>query len=198
MIIYCTKQTMERYKMKRPMEYENYMLRELVEKVYDDEKNNRILEWGAKLFYFDRRKCIQLMNFASKLTIVAVDIKVDDLENLGDIIAKYLLYLYEGNKEMIKVLEMLFENHPITIFEKLTDRSIITSLNHRQSFLLADGYRLYEYIENNILHTKKLNKEINEIPIMQKIDGKQGYIIPIDRFEELLKQYKNANMYLQD
>lgn len=161
---------MERYKLKRPTEYENHKMREVAEKVYALEKNDRILEWGAKLFYFDRKKCIQLMNFASKLTIIAVDIKIDDLENLGNTIAEYLLYLYEDKKEITNILEKLFEKHPIVIFDKLVDKSIIASLNRNQSFVLDDGYRLYEYIEDNILHTRKLNKDINKIPVMQKID----------------------------
>lgn len=196
MIIYCTKQTMERYKLKRPDEYEDKIMREVAEKVHTLEKDDRILEWGAKLFYFDRRKCIQLMNFASKLTIIAVDIKIDDLENLGNTIAEYLFYLYEDNKEITNILEKLFEKHPIVIFDKLVDKSIIASLNRNQSFVLDDGYRLYEYIEDNILHTRKLNKDINKIPVMQKIDGKQEYIFPIDRFEELLKNYYKGNMGL--
>lgn len=196
MIIYCTKQTMERYKLKRPNEYKDHIIREVAEKVYEMEKDDRILEWGAKLFYFDRRKCIQLMNFASKLTIIAVDIKIDDLESLGNTIAEYLLYLYEANKEMTNILERLFEKHPIVVFDKLVDKSIISSLNRNQSFILDDGYRLYEYIENNILKTRKFNKDINKIPVMQKIDGKQEYIFPIDRFEELLKNYYTEHMTL--
>lgn len=189
---------MERYKLKRPDEYEDKIMREVAEKVHTLEKDDRILEWGAKLFYFDRRKCIQLMNFASKLTIIAVDIKIDDLENLGNTIAEYLFYLYEDNKEITNILEKLFEKHPIVIFDKLVDKSIIASLNRNQSFVLDDGYRLYEYIEDNILHTRKLNKDINKIPVMQKIDGKQEYIFPIDRFEELLKNYYKGNMGLQN
>lgn len=90
---------------------------------------------------------------------------------------------------MTNILECLFEEHPVVIFDKLVNRSIIASLNHNQSFVLDDGYRLYKYIEYNILHSRKLNKDINKISVMQKIDGKQEYIIPIDRFEELLKNY---------
>ena len=183
MIVYCTKQTMERYKLKRPNEYKDHIMREVVEKVYEMEKDDRILEWGAKLFYFDRRKCIQFMNFASKLTIVVVDIKINDLESLGNTIAEYLF-------------ERLFEKHPIVVFDKLVDKSIIASLNRNQSFVLDDGYRLYEYIEDNILQTRKFNKDINKIPVMQKMDGKQEYIFPIDRFEGLLKNYYNKHMTL--
>ena len=196
MIIYCTKQTMERYKLKKPNEYKDHIMREIAEKVYEREKDDRILEWGAKLFYFDRKKCIQFMNFASKLTIIAVDIKIDDLKNLGNTIAEYLLYLYEDNKEMTNILERLFEKHPIVIFDKLVDKSIIASLDRNQSFILDDGYRLYEYIEDNILKTRKFNKDINKIPVMQKIEGKQEYIFPTDRFEELLKNYYTEHMTL--
>lgn len=171
-------------------------MREIAEKVYKREKDDLILEWGAKLFYFDRKKCIQLMNFASKLTIITVDIKIDDLKNLGNTIAEYLLYLYDNNKEMTSILERLFEKHPIVIFDKLVDKSIIASLNRNQSVVLDDGYRLYEYIEDNILKTRKFNKDINKISVMQKIGGKQEYIFPIDRFEELLKNYYNEHMIL--
>lgn len=187
---------MERYKLKKPNEYKDHIMREIAEKVYEREKDDRILEWGAKLFYFDRKKCIQFMNFASKLTIIAVDIKIDDLKNLGNTIAEYLLYLYEDNKEMTNILERLFEKHPIVIFDKLVDKSIIASLDRNQSFILDDGYRLYEYIEDNILKTRKFNKDINKIPVMQKIEGKQEYIFPTDRFEELLKNYYTEHMTL--
>lgn len=61
------------------------------------------MEWGGKLFYFDRRKCLQVVNFASKLTLVLVDIKVDDLPSVGNLIANYLFDVYSESKEMKKI-----------------------------------------------------------------------------------------------
>ena len=79
MIIYATKQTVDRYGMTMPENIQNPIIRPLVLKTYNNEKGDRLLEWGAKLFYFDHRKCLQICNFASKLTVVLVDIKKSDL-----------------------------------------------------------------------------------------------------------------------
>ncbi|MHB1153377.1 MAG: DUF6933 domain-containing protein [Eubacteriales bacterium] len=92
------------------------------------------------------------MNFASKLTLVFADIKVDDLVDLGNAIANYLFEIYKGNFAMKSILEKHFNRHPAICFSKLHDRSIISTLNHTQLSYLQDGYRLYNYISNGILH----------------------------------------------
>lgn len=84
MIIYATKQTFERYKLKLPKEL-TPPINQIAETVIENERGNKILEWGAKLFYFDKRKCIQVVNFASKLTLFLVDVKVTDLENWSSV-----------------------------------------------------------------------------------------------------------------
>ena len=99
MIIYATKQTFERYKLKLPQELSS-PLNQIAEAVIENESGDKLLEWGAKLFYFDKRKCIQVVNFASKLTLFLVDVKVADLENVGDMMAHYLLELYKTDKHM--------------------------------------------------------------------------------------------------
>lgn len=77
MIIYATKKTLERYNLKLPSQL-NPSLRMLTESAIRAESGDGLLEWGAKLFYFDRRKCIQITNFASKFTLFLCDIKVAD------------------------------------------------------------------------------------------------------------------------
>ena len=107
MIIYVTKQTFQRYKLKLPNEL-TPPLNQIVEAVIQKESGDKILEWGAKLFYFDKRKCIQIVNFASKLTLFLVDIKLADLGNVGDMIARYLLELYKTDKQMTGALKRMF------------------------------------------------------------------------------------------
>ena len=128
MIIYVTKQTFQRYKLKLPNEL-TPPLNQIVEAVIQKESGDKILEWGAKLFYFDKRKCIQIVNFASKLTLFLVDIKLADLGNVGDMIARYLLELYKTDKQMTGALKRMFGTNPITCFGKLTDKSAIATLN---------------------------------------------------------------------
>ena len=190
MIIYATKQTVDRYGIKMPENLQDPFMRQIALAVYNREKNDRLLEWGAKLFYFDHRKCIQICNFASKFTIVLVDIKKADLEIVGDLVAKYLLDIYSDNKRMTALLKRLFKEHPLVCFAKLTDRKTISTMNRFQSVYLEDGYRLYDFIENGILKTIILNREINrEYLVTDKIDGKTEYFYPAERFEELLINY---------
>ncbi len=189
MIIYATKQTAERYKLKMPEELSDPTMRSVACTVYEKERGDRLLEWGAKLFYFDRRKCIQICNFASKFTIILVDIKLHDLEYVGNTLAQYMLDIYSGDKEMTALLKRFFREYPLVCFAKLTDRKTIAALNHLQSHYLEDGYRLYNYFEGNVLQTRRLNREINrEYPVTEKVDGKMQYFFPAEKFAELLKK----------
>ena len=75
------------------------------------------------------------------------------------------------------------------MFLKLTDKSNIAHLNHTLSDFAWDGYRLADYIENNILQSMKLNKYFNtEWPVTRMIDGKKEYVYPAETFAMLLKE----------
>ena len=153
MIIYATKQTFERYKLKLPNEL-TPPIKQVAEAVIEDESGNKFLEWGAKLFYFDKRKCIQVVNFASKLTLFLVDVKVADLENVGNMMAHYLEQLYRADKQMVRALNKMFEESPIICFAKLTDKSAIATLNTTQSRFAEDGYCL---LYTSLMQTMRLS-----------------------------------------
>ena len=132
MIIYVTKETSDKYKLKLPKDLKP-PLDELARAVIEKEAGDRLCEWGGKLFYFDRRKCIQIVNFASKFTLFLVDVKLSDLPNIGDYIAEYIFDIYSADKEMLSALGRMFEEHRYMCFSKLTDKSIISTLNSTQS-----------------------------------------------------------------
>lgn len=188
MIFYVTKQTFERYKLKMPEDLK-FPMNEIAKATITKESGNRLLEWGGKLFYFGRRKCIQFVNFASKFTLFLIDIKVDELPMVGNYIANYLLDIYSGDKKMIKLLERLFEEHPACCLSKLTDKSAISTLNRTQLTFAEDGYRFYDFIENGILNTREINKKVNtDWLFTQKINGKTEYFYAADKFKELLSE----------
>lgn len=191
MIIYATKETFERFKLKLPEEMSSPMIGALSRSVIESERGDRLLEWGAKLFYFDRRKCIQLVNFSSKLTFFLIAIKLDDLPQIGNLIAGYLMNLYADDLEMKELLEKFFEDSPAVVFSKLTDKSAIATLNYTQRAYLEDGYRLYKYIENGILQSLKINKDVNkDWCFTENVNGKTEYFTSSDKFKELLlKRY---------
>lgn len=190
MIIYTTKLLRERYKLKMP---EDYILnKDIIDMVIAKERGDRMLEWGAKLFYFDRRKCIQLSHFASKFTLFLCDIKVSDLPDLGDYICNYLYDIYSDDEATLDRLELYFNSTSLVCFDKLTDRSAISTLNRTQMDFAYDGYRFYEYIENGILKTRQINKDVNTNWLFtQKINGKTECFYAKERFRELLEEWCN-------
>jgi hypothetical protein len=168
--------------------------KDIVDAVLTKERGDRMLEWGAKLFYFDRRKCIQLSHFASKFTLFLCDIKVNDLTNIGDLICGYFYDIYSDDKKISDLLERYFKSTPFICFDKLTDKSAISTLNRTQMTFADDGYRFYEYIENGVLKTRRINKEINTNWLFtQKINGKTEYFYAKDRFRELLNEWCQSN-----
>lgn len=194
MIIYATKKTLERYNLKLPSQL-NPSLRMLTESAIRAESGDGLLEWGAKLFYFDRRKCIQITNFASKFTLFLCDIKVADLPDIGNLLANYLFMLYKDNVQMCKCLDRLFEESPFFCFASLTNKSIIATLNRTQLAFAWDGDRFYDYIENNVLQTYKINYDVNfNWLFTQKINGETVYFYSGERFQELVcERYAKEN-----
>ena len=103
MIYYATKETIQRYKLKTP-EQLRPEIAPLVQTVVQRERGNRIYEWGCKLFYFDRRKCLQIMHFETKLVVFLVDLKMKDLEHAANAVANYLMDMYSDDVQMRKAL----------------------------------------------------------------------------------------------
>lgn len=188
MIYYATQQTLKRYKLNTPKNFHS-KTGDIVRMIANKERGNRLYEWGCKLFYFDRRKCLQVVHFASKLTIFLIDIKMDDIVYAANAVAQYIFDIYDGDKMMKRALERYFESSPIVVFDKITDRSIIATLNKTQSDLAEDGYYFYEFIKNGILQTKEINRKINRDWIFtRKVNGKTEYIRSAEEFEKLIKE----------
>lgn len=108
MILYATKQTIERYKLKMPDELSPEMSA-LAHAGIERDTGSMLREWGIKLFYFDGRKCLQAVNFASKFTLFLFDIKIGDLMNIGPLMVEYMLDLYQNDPKMIKCLIRMIE-----------------------------------------------------------------------------------------
>ena len=187
MILYITKKTKDRFNIPLYSELTDeleLLARNILVKEQDD-----IFKWGVKIFYFDRRKCLQIMNFASKVSIFLIDIKVQDVKEISNMLAHYLKIIYEDDLEVVELLDRYFKETPISFFDTLKDRSVIGSLNHNERYFLEGGYRLYDFIENGTLHTIRINKQFNFGYIVgKKSNGKTEYIVPGEEFKKMLSQ----------
>lgn len=191
MIIYATKQTVDRLKLKMPEEIGEVARRTVALDILLEEGGDPMLEWGAKLFYFDRRKCLQVIHFASRLTIVLADIKVKDTPMIPQSLAGYLFDLYADDAQMQALTRRLVLSHDLFVYSRLKDRSMISQLNTTQRDYLYDGDRLYDYISDGMLHVHHLNRAFNwgYIPGGKTPDGRADYRYPGERFCEMLKAY---------
>ena len=187
MIYYATKETMQRYKLKAP-EQMRPEIAPVAQVVIQRERGSRIYEWGCKLFYFDRRKCMQIMHFETKLVVFLVDLKMKDLEHTGNAVANYLLDLYAGDLVMQQALKAYFASSPFVCFDRITDKSIISSMNGIQTRWAWDGYHFYDYIKDGTLHTRQINRDVNEMPAIRKVNGKEEWFIPYKLFAQTIKK----------
>lgn len=186
MIIYVTKQTFDRYKLRMPEDLTPPM-NILAQNIMEKESGNTLMEWGGKLFYFDHRKCMQIVNFASKFTIFLVDVKINDLHDIGDYMAEYLFNIYAGDKKMKQALNHMFKEHAAACFSRLKDKSIISTLNMTQRSFASNGYRFYDFINNGILHTKEINYNVNfNWLFTMKQNKKTEYYYAGERFREIV------------
>lgn len=187
MIFYATKETMQRYKLKAPEELNSEMA-PYAQAIINKEKGNRLYEWGCKLFYFNRRKCLQVMHFETKLVIFLIDVKISELQFAVNAVPQYLMDMYSSDADMQRALELYITSASFICFDRITDRSIISSMNGIQNRWAFDGYVFYDYIHDGILHTKQINREVNEMPVTRKVNGKDEWIIPYNFFAETIKK----------
>ena len=184
MIYYATKETMQRFKLKPPEEMTSEIA-PLAQAVAKRERGNPLYEWGCKLFYFDRRKCLQVMHFESRLAVLLFDIKQAEIVYAADAVAQYVLDAYAGDRVMTAALKAYYASSPLVCFDRLTDRSVIGSMNRLQ---LEWGFeRICSYIENGVLMSRRINREINERPVSRRLNGKEEWFIPLERFEALIR-----------
>ena len=182
MICYATNETIQRLKLPVISELEPE-----IQTWVRKERDVKIFEWGCKLFYLNRRKCLLFMNYETKLPIFVFDIKMKDRQYIGNAIANYLFDLYKDNKEMTKALRIYFEASPFVAFDKITNRSMISSINRMQEGFITTGY-VWNFLRDGILHTRELNRKASEYLSRRKVDGKEEWFIPYEDFEEKLKQ----------
>ena len=127
MIIYATKNMLDRYKLNTPDE----MISEispLAKKLREIEKDNSLYEWGCKLFYFDGKKCLELMHFETKFVVFLINYKVGCIDNIMNDVFNYIFDMYSSDKEMVKALKKYVKSSTVFIFDKITNRSIIEEM----------------------------------------------------------------------
>lgn len=184
MIFYPTKETAQKLHIDMKKSFEEPQ-KTALDQLKQLEQGDRLLEWGMKVLFFDHRKCIQMENFETKFTLFLVDISVKDVSDIANKMGIYFIQLYMNDSDMIKALQNMYQEHPYVTYDKLVDRSSISTMNRCQTDFTNDGYAFYNYIENDVIQTKKINYDVNfEWLVSDKDYIKNDYYFTGNRFRE--------------
>lgn len=178
MVIYLTKETISRYGISLNQDLDEF------EKIQEQ----NLFHWGGKIFYLGGKKCIQLLNFASKLCICLFFINKKDLADLEDLVFGYLKEIYKDDFQMTWILDDYYKDMGPRAYGPLKDRRVIASLNKNQLDLIESRI-LDDYVEDYMVQTIDFNNFINTCWVSDMVNGKREYIKPEERFAELLKEY---------
>ena len=160
MIFYITKEMNDYYDLLFTPEA-NPEFVAIAEEFKTIEKGDELLEWGATAFYFDYRMSIQVINYATKLTLFLMYVPYDAMEDFGNFLIEHLEKLYEGDDVMLRALHNMYKESMCVVFDRLYKKSIIHSLSFVYKDFLNNGDNFINYVKDNILHSIILNKELN-------------------------------------
>ena len=186
MIYYPTKTTKEKYKIE--LYNESGITQEDILKAYLPEDGSDLFKWGLKVFHFQRKKCLQVTNFASKLTIFLVDVKTKDIEEVPNMVEMCVKMLFDYDEDFSNIVEKYFSEAGDIVYDALKDRKIISALNNNERNYLGNGDVLNDFIdETGTLYLMDMNYDYNFNYLASKnIDGKKEYIFPAEEFMKLL------------
>ena len=160
MIIYATAKTRERFGLGDIFEDPNADEQLLAAATADRE--NELQQWGAKLFYFERRKCLLLCNVATKFSVALADLRKSEIDDIGDQLATITMNLYRNDPEMLQALTRMFGESPRPTFAKLTEKRTISQLNQIEGGYLSSGRMFWKHIDDEgVLHLVDVAHQLN-------------------------------------
>lgn len=187
MILYTNKKTYSVYKLdefkKLPRE-----IRGIDSKIRKKEENEPLFQWGFQLFYYENRKCIHMIHYASCFHLILLDVK--EMKNIGNLMFSYMLSMYEQDEEMTNTFKKMFDENHIFVFDIIKKDSI-------QSLLRNDEIEILDcidsYIKEGVLDTLQLNFDFNfKRETNYKEKGKIISINPSQSFrEQVINRYSS-------
>ncbi len=122
---------------------------------YESGKSEPFYEWHANVFYYNRKKCVILMNNLTRYCITLFDIKAKDFKQFYQIVLNSIkeTFLAEGFLE--KQVNKYIENCGVIDFTKTHDRSILSQINQ---FIIDISWQIEEYLPSEQLNLVELNQ----------------------------------------
>lgn len=167
-LIQCTKKLADEMKIK-------------VQKV-DTADFNPLYCWHANLFKIGRKKCVMIMNNATRYHFVIYGVLKKDLQNLDLVFKKNLTtcLLLDGIEP--EMIEQYLNHDSIVQYAATNNRSILSQIN--ESIFAVDHYFYYELVERQqeFIDLAEMNQNLNHIHMLKL--SKQ----PVEMMRDALNQ----------
>ncbi|MFJ8526614.1 DUF6933 domain-containing protein [Bacillus sp. NPDC094106] len=167
-LIQCTKKLADEMKIK-------------VQKV-DAADFNPLYCWHANLFKIGRKKCVMIMNNATRYHFVIYGVLKKDLQNLDLVFKKNLItnLLLDGVDP--EIIERYLNHDSIVQYAATNNRSIISQIN--ESIFTVDHYFYYELVEkgHEFIDLAEMNQNLNQLYMLKL--SKQ----PVEMMRDALNQ----------
>lgn len=188
MIIYPTVKTADVFGAPLNAKIKDKAMKAVSESVISSEQGNALCEWGLKLFYLNGMKCLQAMNYASKFTVVLCNVRKADLKDVGNLIADSMLKVYEQDSETYEALVKIVRSHPIVAWDKMTNKTVLSSMNIIEEGFLTNPDFYDKFIDKNgNLDCLSMNTWLNfEYITSGAFVGSKKYIFPGELMKELV------------
>lgn len=161
MIVYATHTMMQAYRLNPPEQLQPSLL-PFAMSVIQRERGDPMRAWGASLFLFRHRPCIQLMHFPSKLTLYLFDVSSGDLKHLNYTLSRLLLCLYRQDGKMTEAIEHMFSADRHVVFAPLKNKVVQATLNRTHWQFAALGDRFAQYFDcDHVIHATQINHDVN-------------------------------------
>lgn len=186
MIIYATKETVRRLNLPL-IDAAAKQLTAAQMDALSRERGSGLFEWGCKVFDCCGMECVQITHSASRLTIMHFDTNAKDARaTIPMALQDYLFDIYGDDCAMRRALNRYFMSASIVVFDLIHDRRLIGALNQVELEWDLGEVPLSEYVEGNVLQTRKINRDIAERCRNVRINGKTECVIPKAYFRELV------------
>lgn len=129
---------------------------------------NPLYCWHAHLFKIGRKKCVMIMNNATRYHFVIYGVLKKDLQNLDLIFKKNLITNLLLDSVDPEIIERYLNQDSIVQYAATNNRSILSQIN--ESIFTVDHYFYYELVEmkQEFIDIAEMNQYLNRL-IMLKL-----------------------------
>ena len=137
---------------------------DLIERDQLEKEGDELYHWHANFFRLERRKCLLLMNVASRCSIFFYGLKKPDFADIEDLVLQAVRENFVADRVPQEWIDRYFAGLSGVGYSKTYSRSVLGCMNDRQNSLEFLLDRVKPELEGR--NVVRINKRFNRTPIL--------------------------------